>query len=89
MQGTTYAPLAQSYSELSSSQFREQVNARWEAASELKDTVIEKVERDQLDPMTGAAIIACIAGQVTGYQEFHRELRASDLVSVLQPGQRR
>lgn len=75
MRGTTplASPITQ-FEDLAPAEFGRQVNQWWESAERIKNTVIEEVEQNNLPPVTGLGIVACVTGQTFGYSLFHGDV---------------
>lgn len=51
--------------------FRGWLQQRQKAVDEILDTVADTVEKEALEPVAGARIVACVTGSAFGYEEFH------------------
>ena len=66
-----WTSVQQRYGQMSPSQFRTEAEKTWEALSQVKDTIVDQVEQNNLRPIDAVKSIACLTGSVFGYEEFH------------------
>lgn len=64
-------------------QFGSTMDDLWQSAQAIRDAVIDQVETGRITSVQGVAVVAGVTGTLFGYQEFHRELRPSDLALSL------
>lgn len=77
-------PVQEYFAQVQPNEFPGEIEQRWESASAIKDRVKQLVQQDELQPMDGVAIIACVTGQLFGYQQFHGQASPADLARSLQ-----
>lgn len=85
MDSSSAASVVERFARVDAEQFETEVNELWAAASDIKDTVVEKVREGVLPPLQGLGIISCITGQTFGYGLFHGQPAPADLISQLSP----
>lgn len=88
MEGTTIErtlPVSSRLQGMQAGEFSEWYRRRWQNAAEIADLIAEKVGENELEPVEGGAIIACVTGTLFGYQEFHGQASPQTLVAALQP----
>lgn len=71
------------WSNVSPSQFSNELQNEWKAADTLRQTVTTLVENEQITPQQGIGILACATGQIFGYQAFHGSPSVADLFSYM------
>lgn len=82
---SSLASVAMRFSQLDPETFRSEIETLWTSAGKLAEAVSEQVEMGGITTVQGVAIVACITGQLFGYQEFHREPTAAQLATELVP----
>lgn len=68
---STWTTVTSRYQAMSPSQFRQESEKVWEALSQIKDTIVDQVDQNNLRPIDAVKSIACLTGSVFGYEEFH------------------
>ena len=62
--------LVQQYASMSSDEFGDNVQPRWQVGERLVNEVRSAVEKEHLTPLDGARLISSITATLFGYDEF-------------------
>jgi hypothetical protein len=88
---TTLAPpmsVVERFSKVSSRDFEHELERIWEGIDTVRESVVEAVRADKLTPIEGVSILACTTGQLLGYQAFHGQPQAAELLPYFFAGKR-
>jgi hypothetical protein len=88
---TTLAPtmsVIERFSKVSSRDFEHELDRVWGGIEAVRESVVEAVREDKLTPIEGVSILACTTGQLLGYQAFHGQPQAAELLPYFLAGKR-
>ena len=91
MPQTTLAPtmsVIERFSKVSSRDFEHELERIWGGIETVRESVVEAVRDDKLTPIEGVSILACTTGQLLGYQAFHGQPQATELLPYFLAGKR-
>ena len=76
------------FSKVSSRDFEHELERIWDGLDTVRESVVEAVRADKLTPIEGISILACTTGQLFGYQAFHGQPQAAELLPYFFAGKR-
>jgi hypothetical protein len=88
---TTLAPtmsVVERFSKVSSRDFEHELERIWGGIETVRESVVEAVRDEKLTPIEGVSILACTTGQLLGYQAFHGQPQAAELLPYFLAGKR-
>lgn len=80
--------VAERFSGLDGTEFREQILELWDSGRKIVDTVIDQVENGPVTPLQGLGVIGCVTSQLYGYNAFHGEPSSADMLTALSQRER-
>jgi hypothetical protein len=83
MPATTLTPsmsVVERFSKVSSGDFEHELERIWDGIATVRESVVEAVREEKLTPIEGVSILACTTGQLLGYQAFHGQPQAAELL---------
>ena len=88
---TTLTPsmsVVERFSKVSSGDFEHELDRIWDGIATVRESVVEAVRAEKLTPIEGVSILACTTGQLLGYQAFHGQPQAAELLPYFFAGKR-
>lgn len=83
MPQTTLTPsmgVVERFAKVSSRDFEHELERIWDGIDTVRESVVEAVRAEKLTPIEAISILACTTGQLLGYQAFHGQPQAAELL---------